>query len=71
MFPLTIPYHNILWWESILVTVNWSVNGFLGGLTIFNEGAYSTFKSIFHKALNSFWFNCEITLKSVPGTNQY
>ena len=25
---------------------------FLGVLTIFNEGAYLTFKSIFHKALN-------------------
>jgi len=40
-------------------------------LTIFNEGAYLTFKSIFHKALNLFWFDCEITLEFVPGTNQY
>ena len=24
-------------------------------LTIFNEGTYLTFKSIFHKALNLFW----------------
>ena len=40
-------------------------------LTIFNEGAYLTFKSIFHKALNLFQFDCEITLESVPGTNQY
>jgi len=39
--------------------------------TIFNERAYLTFKSIFHKALNLFNFDCEITLKSVPGTNQY
>ena len=44
-----------------------------GGLvsTIFNEGDYLTFKSIFHKALNWFEFDCEITLESVPGTNQY
>jgi len=40
-------------------------------LTIFNEEAYLTFKSIFHKALNFFKFDCEITLESVPGTNQY
>jgi len=40
-------------------------------LTIFNEGAYLTFKSIFHKALNLFKLNCEITLESVPRTNQY
>ena len=38
---------------------------------IFNEGAYLTFKSIFPKALNVFKFDCEITLDSVPGTNQY
>ena len=40
-------------------------------LTIFNEGAYLTFKSIFHKAINLFKFDCEFTLESVPGTNQY
>ena len=40
-------------------------------LTIFNEGAYLTFKSIFHKALNLSYTDCEITLESVPGTNQY
>ena len=28
-------------------------------------------KSISHKALNLFQFDCEITLQSVPGTNQY
>jgi len=39
--------------------------------TIFNEGAYLTFKSNFHKALSSFQFDCEITLESVSGTNQY
>ena len=39
--------------------------------TLFNEGAYSTLKSIFHKAHNLFKFNCEITLKSIPGPNQY
>jgi len=33
-------------------------------LTIVNE-------SIFHKALNLFEFDCEITLESVSGTNQY
>ena len=38
---------------------------------IFNEGAYLTFKSFFHKALNLFQFDCEIKLKSVPGSNQY
>ena len=30
-----------------------------------------TFKSIFHKAHNLFYFDCEITIESVPGTNQY
>ena len=40
-------------------------------LTIFNKGAYLTFKSIFHKVLNLFKFDCEFTVKSVPGTNQY
>ena len=30
-----------------------------------------TFKSILHKALNVFEFDCEITLESVHGTNQY
>ena len=40
-------------------------------LTIFNEGAYLISKSIFHKPLNLFEFDCEITLESVPGTNQY
>ena len=39
-------------------------------LTIFNEVANLTFKSIFHKALNLFWFDCKIKLESVPGTNQ-
>jgi len=34
------------------------------------EVAYLTFKSIFHKAFNLFYFDCEITLESVPGTNQ-
>ena len=32
-------------------------------LTIFNQGAYLSFKSIFHKALNLFYFDCEITLE--------
>ena len=40
-------------------------------LTIFNERAYLTFESIFHKALYVFQFDCEITLESVPETNQY
>ena len=40
-------------------------------LTIFNEGAYLTVKSIFPKALTLHYFDCEITLESVPGTNQY
>ena len=40
-------------------------------LTIFNEGAYLTFKSIFHKALNLFQFDCDIMLEYVPGNNQY
>jgi len=40
-------------------------------LTIFSEGAYFTLESIFHKALNLFKFDCEITLESVPGTNKY
>ena len=37
----------------------------------FNEVTHWTFKSIFHKILNSFKFKCEITLESVHGTNQY
>ena len=36
-----------------------------------DEGAYLACKSIFHKALNLFKFDCEITLESSPGTNQY
>ena len=40
-------------------------------LTIFNEGAYLTCKSIFHKALNLFKLFCDIALESVPWTNQY
>ena len=40
-------------------------------LVIFNEGAYLTARLIFHKAFNSFDFECEITLEAVPGTNQY
>ena len=50
--------------ESRLTLFVWLV------LTIFNEGAYLTFKSIFHKTPNLFKFDCEITLESVPGTNQ-
>jgi len=30
--------------------------GGVSDLTIFNEGAYLTFISIFHKALNLFWW---------------
>ena len=41
------------------------------GFAIFNEEAYLTFMSIYHKTLNLFQFDCEITLESVPGTNQY
>jgi len=37
-------------------------------LTIFNKGAYLSFKSIFHKAFSLY---CEIRLTSVPGTNQW
>ena len=40
-------------------------------LTIFNEETYLTFKSMFHKALNLFQFDCEIMLESVPETNQH
>ena len=40
-------------------------------LTIFNEGAYLTFKSIFNKGLKLVKFDCEITLESFPGTHQY
>ena len=34
--------------------------------TIFNEEAYLTCESIFHKALTSFKFDCETTFESVP-----
>jgi len=40
-------------------------------LTIVYKGGYFTFRSIFHKALNLFKFDCEITLEFIPGTNQY
>jgi len=39
------------------------------GFDDIKQGAYLTFKSIFHKALNLFKFDCEITLESIPGTN--
>ena len=39
-------------------------------LTIFYKGDYLTFKLIFHKALNLFEYDCEITLKPIPETNQ-
>ena len=38
---------------------------------LFNEGAYLTFKSIFHKAFKLSWSDSEIMLESIPGTNQY
>ena len=47
--------------KSITHTLN--LNVYLV-LTIFNEGT-------FHKALNLFKFDCEITLETVPETNQY
>ena len=37
-------------------------------MTIFDEVAYLTFKSIFLMTLNLFKFDCEITLVSVPAT---
>jgi len=40
-------------------------------LTIFNEGACFTLMSIFYMDLNSCWFDREITLESVHGTNHY
>ena len=40
-------------------------------MKMFNEYAYFTFKSIFHKAFTVCLFDCEIRLKSVPETNQY
>ena len=40
-------------------------------LRFFNELAFLICRSIFHTALNLFEFNCEITLKSVPGTKPY
>jgi len=55
----TVPYLNIAF-----IGYGWY-------LTISNEGACLTFKSIFHKALDVFEFDWEITLNSVPGTNQY
>ena len=35
------------------------------------RGGFLTFKSLFHKALDLFWFDCEFTFESVPGTKQY
>ena len=40
-------------------------------LTIFNEDAFFFKLSLYDKALKLFKFDCEITLESVPGTNQY
>ena len=41
-------------------------------LPVFNEGVgHLTFKLIFHKTLNILEFDCEITLESVLGINQY
>ena len=42
-------------------TQHWSRRrvSFIWGLTIFNNGAYLTFKTIFHKGLNLFKFDCE------------
>ena len=63
MIPVVVLVLNIKPLDSVIIWV------FV--LTIFNERAYLTFKSIFHKALNLYKFDCEITLESVPGTNQY
>jgi len=63
MIPVVVLVINIKPLDSVII---W---GFV--LTIFNERAYLTFKSIFHKALNLYKFDCEITLESVHGTNQY
>ena len=40
-------------------------------LTIFNQVSYLIVESIYHKAFRLFEIDCEITLDSVPGTNQY
>jgi len=41
-------------------------------LMILNEGAFLSFISIFHKALNFiFEFDFEIAFESVPGTNHF
>ena len=42
-----------------------------GGGGIFSEAAYFTVKPIFHKAINLFELDSEITLESVSETNQY
>ena len=57
-------------WCSIVITLVYTIYVVLV-LTIFSEGTYLTFKSIYHKAINLFEFDCDITLESVPGTNQY
>ena len=40
-------------------------------LAIFKEFSIIPDKWMFHKALNSFKFDCEIMLDSLPRTNQY
>ena len=54
------------WYESLCFQLK-----LVWVLTIFNEGAYLAFKSIYKKAYNWFQFDCEIRLESVHGTNQY
>ena len=55
--------------ERELVTVKLNDVGLV--LLIFNEGSNLKLKYILCKALNLFYFDCELTLESVPGTNQY
>ena len=55
--------------ERELVTVKLNDVGLV--LLIFYEGSNLKLKSILCKALNLYYFDCEITLESVPGTNQY
>jgi len=55
-FPTNIDYY---WLYLQSIRIFWM---------IFNEGAYSTYIKIFHKALNLFKFDCEITPEELTST---
>jgi len=59
--------------QQIIRTHLQNTDSTLFGLVLkkYNNGAYLKVKSIFHKTLNSFQTARDITLESIPETNQY